>query len=238
MYTMDLRVRYSECDDTGHAGISNILDYLQDVCDFHADSLGMGVDYQAKEKVAWILSSWQVDIQRYPRLGEQIKVSTWPYDFHGFYGLRNFQIVSGTGEALVKANSVWVLMDMEKKRPTKLLPKMQELYQTEAKLEMEYLGRKLPDFETGRKGEAIRVPRHFIDMNHHMNNAKYILLAEQLLPDKFRPNRIWAEYKKSAMLGDGIYPEYHMDGHRLSVKLKDAEGRVFAAIQLDDTLLQ
>ena len=232
MYTVDLQVRYSECDCTGHAGISNILDYLQDICNFHADSLGMGVEYQEKNQVAWVLSSWQVDICRYPSLGQQIKVSTWPYEFRGFYGLRNFQIVSETGEMLVKAASVWVLMDTNQKRPTKLTREMLERYQIEPKLEMDYLGRKVPDFNADKKGEAFLVPRHFIDMNQHMNNANYILLAEQFLPETAVVEQIWAEYKKSAMQGEMVYPEYCLEKHCLSVKLKDAECEAYALLQM------
>ena len=235
MYTLRLRVRYSECDDTGHAGISNILDYLQDACNFQAESLGMGVEYQTQNQIAWILSSWQVDIQRYPRLGEQIKVSTWPYDFYSFYGLRNFQIVSDAHkeEVLVKANSVWVLMDMVKKRPVKLPPEMLERYVREPKLEMDYLDRKLPDFETNQAGEAVWVPRYFIDTNHHMNNARYVLLAERYLPQRVKANRIRAEYKKSAMLGELIYPKYTLGDHCLSVKLQDENGSTYAVVRME-----
>ena len=43
----------------------------------------MGIDYLAEKHRAWLLSSWQIVVDRYPKLGERIVVSTWPYDFKG-----------------------------------------------------------------------------------------------------------------------------------------------------------
>ena len=41
----------------------------------------MGTDYLKEKKKAWILSSWQIIVERYPELGEEIEVGTWATDF-------------------------------------------------------------------------------------------------------------------------------------------------------------
>lgn len=235
MYLFETRVRYSECNDKEQACLSHVLDYLQDACTLQAEDLDIGVDYLELHHAAWILNSWQVDIQRYPRLGEKIKVMTWPYDYHGFYGLRNFKIEDSSGHILVRANSVWVFMDMQKGRPVKIMPQLQEIYQKEARLDMEYLDRKILDTEQPQdfKSEAcaFRVPRYFIDTNNHMNNARYVQLAQEWLPKDFVVTRIRAEYRKSAVYGDMISVcVYHKESSYI-VKLNDENGKTYAIVE-------
>ena len=83
VYTFQTRVRYSECSAGGQVRLSGILDYLQDTCTMQAEDLGVGVRYMREHQTAWVLNSWQADICRYPELGEQITIRTWPYGFQG-----------------------------------------------------------------------------------------------------------------------------------------------------------
>lgn len=39
-----------------------------------------------------------VVVNRYPKLGEHIRVSTWATDFTGLFGLRNFKMEDEAGE--------------------------------------------------------------------------------------------------------------------------------------------
>lgn len=230
-YTLETRVRYSECGADGRAGLSSILNYLQDACTFQAEDLAVGAGYMQAHQSAWVLNSWQADIARYPALGEKIAVTTWPYGFHGFYGFRNFTVEDGTGEMLVRANSVWVFMDLLKGRPAKIAPEAIAAYQVGGKLDMEYMDRKIPEFEAGTAGEAIRVPRHFIDTNYHVNNAKYILLAEELFPPDFKAVRFRAEYRRSAVFGELLYPSMMQQPGLFSVRLNGADGKPYAVME-------
>ena len=62
MYQFDSRVRYSEINSKQQLMIASMLDYLQDCCTFQSEEMGLGVDYLAKEQVAWVLSSWEIEI--------------------------------------------------------------------------------------------------------------------------------------------------------------------------------
>ena len=228
MYSFQTRVRYSECNTKNEASLTALLDYLQDCCTFQSEALGVGVDYLSAHQVAWILSSWQVDILRYPHMGETLKICTWPYELKGFYGLRNFQILDEEDQPIVKANSIWVFIDTQTGKPNRPFPEMIEKYPSEEPLDMEYLGRKLPALPEGEAQRAIQVPHYFIDTNHHVNNAKYILMGEEYLPEDFKVHRVWAEYKKAAVLGDVIYPHVTIEPSQVSVRLCDAQGEAYA----------
>ena len=143
MYQFESRVRYSEVDSERHLTLPAVMDYLQDCCTFQSEDMNIGVEYLAEQKQAWVLSSWEIKIRRYPVMGEKICVETWPYAFKGFYGYRNFRITNGQGEELVLANSVWVYMDMERMRPMRIPEKVADAYRPE-------IGEELPG-EWGRE---------------------------------------------------------------------------------------
>jgi acyl-ACP thioesterase len=240
MYSFDSRVRYSEVNSERQLTLSALLDYLQDCCTFESEELKIGVDYLAKEHRAWVLSSWQIKIQRYPVFGEQIKVSTWPYHFKGFYGHRNFTIQDQMGNVIVKANSVWVFMDTDKMRPIKIDDAMLEAYRNDMreKLDGDWGDRKITfQVETDAaqmvSGETVQVARYHIDTNHHMNNGKYVQIAETFLPDAFTVKGLRVEYRKAALLGDIMDPSVMREENRCIVVLAGEDDRPYAVIEFE-----
>ena len=92
MYEFDSRVRYSETDAQGRMTWLALMDYFQDCSVFHSEAVNLGVEVWTDAQKAWILSSWQICLNRMPRLGEQITTQTWAYGMKGFYGYRNFSM--------------------------------------------------------------------------------------------------------------------------------------------------
>lgn len=233
MYSFSSRVRYSEVNSEKLLTLPSLLDYLQDCCTFQSEDLEIGVDFLEAEKAAWVLSSWQIEILRYPKMGEQIRVNTWPYCFKGFYGHRSFSIEDDAGTMLAKANSIWVFMDLEKMRPARILKKLTDTYEQEmgTQLPGEWGKRKIAVPAEGQKLEPVQVARFHIDTNHHMNNGKYILVAEEYLPEGFTVNALRAEYKKAAVLGDMLYPAVTEERNLVTVVLADEAGNHYAVIE-------
>lgn len=232
MYTINNRIRYSEVDSEKKINLSSLLDYLQDCCTFESEKLQIGVDYLAENRIAWVLSSWQLKILRYPKFNEIIRVSTWPYGFKGFYGWRNFAVEDERGERIVEANSVWIFMDTEKMCPKKITDEMIEAYRDEfaQPLGGEWEERKIKVPAAGEEKEPIRVPQYFIDTNHHMNNSKYVLTAQEYLPGEFIVKGLRAEYKKAAMSGDFLYPVVFGGQDNIMAALNDSDGNPCAVI--------
>ena len=92
MYTFQSRVRYSELDPERKLSIASIVDYFQDCSTFHSEQLGVGLDYLEERDMLWVMSYWQIVIDRYPKLCDNITIGTFPYEFKGFMGYRNFFI--------------------------------------------------------------------------------------------------------------------------------------------------
>lgn len=233
MYSIKNRVRYSEINSESKLTLLSLLDYLQDCCTFQSEDFGIGVEYLANNHVAWVLSSWQIQITRYPKMGEEICVSTWPYDFKGFYGFRNFIVTDSKGQILASANSVWVFMDTKRMRPAKITEQIQEICRNELgePLSGTWAERKIASPASGRKMSPVQVVKFHIDTNHHMNNGKYVLVAEEYLPEGFEILGLRAEYKRSAVLGDMLYPVVAAENGGMTVVLADKEENPYAIIQ-------
>lgn len=234
MYSFKSRVRYSEVDSEKKLSITAIINYLQDCSTFQSEDLGLGIDYLASFHRAWFLSSWQIVIERYPVLGEEIIISTWPYEFKGIYGLRNFAIQNVSGEYLVRANSTWFLFDTEARKPARIEEKHVAAYQVlkEQKLDMDYAPRRIALPNIWSQAEPIPVLRHHIDINHHVNNAQYVEIAREVLPKDMKISEVRVEYRKAAVLGDVMFPRMsHGDGCEI-ISLCDKEQNPYAVIWL------
>ena len=233
MYTFDSRVRYSECNEKHSMTFLSLLDYFQDCCTFQSEDLNIGLEYLAEHQVAWVLSSWQIVINRYPKMGDRIKVSTWPYAFDRFIGYRNFTMTDEKGEVLAYANSVWVFLNIVKGRPVRISEEVMKAYskEYETAYDMEYTSRKIEIPEEGQRFDSFAVLKSDIDSNHHVNNGKYVRMAEEYLPVGYKYNQMRAEYLKAAVLGDVICPSVTVTKESATIVLSDVNGKVYAAVE-------
>lgn len=232
MYSFQTKVRYSETDENGCMSLDSMIDYFQDCSVFQSESLGLGVAYLKERNLAWVMSAWQLVIEEYPRFCDDITVATFPYDFKGFIGYRNFFMENIKGEKLVKANSIWTLLDVRNMRPVKPNAAMEAGYVLEEKLDMVYAPRKIELPLSNIREEEIAVKAHHIDSNNHVNNAQYISMALDYLQPEQPIRQLRAEYKKQAVLGDVIVPLIGNTEQGMVVQLCDTQERPYAVIEV------
>ena len=232
MYSFDSRVRYSEVGEDKKLTLNGIINYFQDSSTFQSEELHIGVGRLEELKRVWVLSSWQIVVDRYPSLCENIRISTWPYQFQGFLGWRNFTMTGEDGKILAWANSLWTFLDTRTGRPARVPEEIEKAYVLEEKLDMEYASRKVPMPADGKAGEPFSVQKHHLDTNHHVNNGQYIQMAREYVPEGFEIRQMRAEYKKQAVLGDMIYPVTASRDGRYTIGLCSAAGKPYAVVEL------
>jgi acyl-ACP thioesterase len=232
MYKMEGTVRYSECGPDNLLKISSIVNYFQDCTTFHSESIGLGVEYCGEKKRAWFLSSWQIIIDRYPTLAEEVSVHTWATSFKGMMGDRNFCIRDQEGNKIARANSLWVYMDLEKGRPAKPDSEDSAKYGLGEPQDMENMSRKIELPEHAVEKEAVLVRKYHMDTNGHMNNCHYVQIALDALEEDIAVSQLRVEYKKSAVYNDIIIPKVAKEEDRTVVVLCDEEGKEFAVVEL------
>ncbi len=88
------------------------------------------------------------------------------------------------------------------------------------KLDMNYKDRRiiLPK-NSGEVLEPIKVLRADIDYNKHMNNANYVRMAMELLPENFVISGLRVEYRVAAKLGDMLKPTIFKSADGIIVSL-------------------
>ncbi|MDR2044106.1 MAG: acyl-[acyl-carrier-protein] thioesterase [Clostridium sp.] len=232
MYTFDSRIRYSESDSEGRLTFSSLLNYFQDCSTFQSEDLGLGIGYLQSLHLVWVLASWSVAVERYPRLCEEVEIGTFPYEFRGCLGARNFFLRDRQGRYLAKAGSLWTLLDTDRMKPVSAPVSMLEKYRLEPRLEMEYPPRKIPLPPDCLEQEPLTVRRYHLDTNRHVNNGRYIDMAMAYLPEGFAVRRMRAEYRKQAWLDDVICPYVGKTQETYVVSLKDRQGSPYANIEL------
>ena len=231
MYTFESRVRYSETDHRETMTLPAIVNYFQDCSTFQSEDLGVGIDYFREKQQGWILSSWQIIIDRYPKMGERIDISTWATGFDGLYGLRNFRMRDEKKETVAYANSVWAYMDMKKGRPVRPSAEEVEPYGSGEPLEMDYQPRKIKLPESAVKKEPFAVRKYHIDTNEHVNNCQYVQMAMEYIEHAGDIRQVRVEYKNSAVYGDIIVPKVAAEETRTVVELCDESDRIFATVE-------
>lgn len=231
MYAFNSRIRYSETDSEGYLTLDALLNYFQDCSTFHSEDVGLGISYMKEIGQVWVLSSWQIVVDRYPKLGEKVKIVTLPYELKAFLGYRNFAMLDEQGEYLAKANSLWSLLDVGTGKPVMVNENMQKGYAADEKLDMEYAPRKIVVPEGGEGLEPIVVKKHHLDTNHHVNNGQYVNIAMDYLPDDFVISQMRAEYKKQAFLDDVLHPYVVSVEKGYVICLKDEVGKPYVSVE-------
>ena len=232
MYTFNSRVRYSEVDSNARLTLDGIINYMQDCTNFQSEDLGVGLEFHKEKNLAWILNSWQIVIDEYPKMGENITIGTQSFGYEKMFVHRNFLITKEDGSRVAIANSLWVLMDLKKNRPRIVTPEIGDVYGKHKPLEMEYAPRKIKMPENVVKGREFVVQESQLDTNHHVNNGQYVRMAmNQIELPKVSELRV--EYKKQALLGDMIVPFICRQENKTFVSLDDVDGKAYAVVQFN-----
>jgi len=236
MFKHKIRVGYSQTDMNKKMTIKAIVDCFQDSSCFHSEEVGRGFDYLEPRNLVWILNFWQIEFTRFPKFAEYITVGTAPYEFKGYFGMRNFWIEDEQGEMIVKANSVWTHMDMKKQFPAKAGQEIIDAYGQGEKIPMNYGPRKIKlpqdDEWSVEKMDEVEIKAYHLDSNHHVNNGQYISIALSFLEDA-EYKEIKVEYKKQALLGDVITPFIYRKDNTVIVTLCNAQKEPYAIVQVE-----
>ena len=231
MYTFNSRVRYSEVDSDARLTLDGIINYMQDCTNFQSEDLGVGLNFHKERQIAWILNSWQIVIDEYPRMGENIIIGTQSFGYEKMFGHRNFLITKEDGSRVAIANSLWVLMDLKKNRPMIVTPEIGDVYGTHEPLEMDYAPRKIALPKERKPKESFAVQKHHLDTNHHVNNCQYIRMAADFLPEDFAVHQLRVEYKRQAVLGNVMIPEVYMEANKATVVLNAEDQEPYAVVE-------
>lgn len=234
MFSITKTVGYSDISSDGVISISSIIDFLQDCGAFHMSSIDILSEHFRNNGVRLFLAFMQTDIKKYVQYGEELRINTWAYEMNSRYGFRNYTVYDKSGKLCACAYAVGVFVDIATGKPAKLSNEVLYSHPISEKFDMEYTPRKISLLtESGQSDDKIKVRKYHLDENNHVNNARYIDMACEFLPEDFKPKRIRVEYKFPAGLGAYITPIIYDKPFGKSVSLCDDRGKPYAIIDFD-----
>ena len=214
MYTLNYKVTTSCCDSEGKLKLYSALQMMQDCSEMWIDSEPAARKFFSDNNMTQLLATRQVEVVRVPHFKEDLTVTTSIYEVLPMYGFRNTFIRDAQGQPCYRTWSMGAFVDLATGKLARLSESAIASLTLVAKQEMNYRGRRiiLPKQE-GTMLDPVRVMRADIDYNRHMNNANYVRIAMELLPEGFEVHDMRVEYRIAAKLGDRLVPTVHsIDG--------------------------
>jgi acyl-ACP thioesterase len=185
VWNEEILIKSYEVDYNKETKLNSIFNYMQEAAFNHANNLGAGYEDLTNKGYIWVLSRVKIKVIRYPEWGEKIALETWPKGMNKLFALRDFIFRDENNEEIVLATTAWLVLDYKNMRPQKVqglpfnLPDNNGRYAID-----EELG-KLEccdtfEFETERTAAYSD-----IDVNNHVNNAKYVEWVQDCFSDEF-----------------------------------------------------
>lgn len=225
MYKIRTRIGASQTNIDGYFRDSAIIDLMQDCSGFQLDADTGVMPYFLEHNIAMFLVSRQIDILRRPAYGETVTAETSIYGIKQFYGYRNSNIFGEDGKPCILSYAMGAFVSRETGKPVRMPQEMLDTVCLEPQTDMEYLPHKLKFPKEGWETFApYPISRFQIDVNHHVNNARYIDIGAEYLPEGFDAKRIRIAYKSPAKLGDVLVPERIITEPGCLIRLRREDG--------------
>ncbi len=223
MYSLKFKVTTSTCDSRGRLKLYSALQMMQDCSEMWIDTEAGVKRYFAEQNMAQLLATRQVEVVRVPEFKEELTVTTTVYGMKPMFGFRNTFIYDADGKPCYKTWSMGAFVDRSTGRLKRVDDATIATMTMEPQQEMEYKDRRvIAPKEGGITLEPIRVLRADIDYNKHVNNANYVRMAMELLPEDFEVRGLRVEYRIAAKPGDVLEPTlYEIEGGYIVVLAVD-----------------
>lgn len=207
IYSEDFTIRSYHVDINRKLTIQKLCSFFQDIAGNHTVACGVGWEVMQDEKLFWVLSRLRIEVEKYPEWRDQITIRTWSNGLDGLLAVRHFQVLSEKGEELVRAVSMWLMVNTESRRLVRADEYMRDFPLNTERLFDENPG-KIDGLTGPLKFGAAPVSYTETDMNQHMNNVSYIDRIVNTYPTDFLMSHQISEFEinflKEAVPGESI----------------------------------
>lgn len=122
-FTRHFTVKNSDIDEQGHVNNVVYVRYIQDVAVAHWFS---AASEEIREKYTWVVLRHEIDYKKQAFEAEEITATTWVGEPTRISWERFTEIRRGA-DLLVKAKSIWCLIDRQTTKPTRITTELVKL---------------------------------------------------------------------------------------------------------------
>ena len=207
--TETYRIRITEVDAHSQLTIPALNGLLQEMAWRHSVVEKVSVhELSAQHNISWVLSRLKIWIDRLPNYDETITVKTYVQGVDKYFYHRDFKVIDADGIEIIRANSVWGLMDIVKRRLTSIPEWMIAITQISTEKPVEKVSGKIAGIKEVEIEKCFDIRWHDIDSNQHVNNTKYVEWLMESVPTEVLNNGTLSSidmiFKNESILGDKI----------------------------------
>ena len=191
VWTEPFRVRAYEAGPDERASVLAVCNLFQEAAGEQARAHGLDVFSLPAGPATWVLSRLRLAvIGPLPRLRDTVAVDTWPSDREGLRAHRDFVLRDAAGAALVRATSVWFLLDVGRRRPVRLPPAMDHFLPPPDVARALTLDSEPPTApQAPERTERFAVRHADLDRVGHANHVRVLEWALEAVPEAVRVDR-------------------------------------------------
>ncbi len=207
MYYQDYYIHTYEVDKNKRLIVSALLNYFQDAMVHNADSFGAGSDYAFDNGQLWVLIDYEIDIFDLPLGKTMVTCGTAPYAIKRFFAYRKWEMKDTKGNLIAVAKGKFVLIDIKTKDIVAPSKEMTNIFKNviEEGGVTPFTKNTSLDTEVIYNSKDV-VKSTYIDINNHMNNVYYMIIAYNNIPHKELDTnsikKIRITYKKECVIND------------------------------------
>lgn len=175
VFEMPHLLTYYECDDTGHPSLSMVLSMMSMVSDAHSSFLGMDTATIQATGGGWVITGYEGEFSpKQPTFGDRVILGTRAVSYNRFFALREFWMTDPNHQVrYAHFHAIFVFMNLKKRRLMSIPQKLITRFDSPLKNQVPRLKR-IEKITTEHSHEQTYRVRYFdIDVNHHVNNARY-----------------------------------------------------------------
>ncbi|MEL6863676.1 MAG: acyl-ACP thioesterase domain-containing protein [Bacteroidota bacterium] len=162
-------------------------------------------------QLSWVLMRLRVDIHRLPRLGEPLRIITYPSGFERLFTYRDYKVVDENNQLIASAPSTWLLMDTAKRRMARIPDFILAKEMPDESRCLPRVRNPLPEFKDSHFSNSFQVHWHDLDFNEHLNNVIYIQKMIDTVPavllQEASPSQFDILYRAEARWKDELLSE-------------------------------
>lgn len=123
-HTSSYEVAYYDGDFTGAMKIPALLAVVIKVSEEQTELLGRDAAYVARFGLGWVITNYEIEIHRLPKVGEKVAITTQAMSYNKYFCYRNFWVHDEEGNECVFVKSTFVLMDQKNRKISSVLPEI------------------------------------------------------------------------------------------------------------------
>ncbi len=208
--TESYRIRITEVDAHANLTIPALNGLFQEMAWRHSVVANVSApDLSAQHNITWVLSRLKIWIEQLPSYDETIVVKTYVQEIDKYFYYRDFKVYNASGIEIIRANALFGLIDIARRRITSVPDWMRAITPTcHNEKPVQKVGGKILPLTCTETEKTFDIRWHDIDSNQHANNNRYVEWLMESVPAEVLNNGVLKTFeiifKNESLYGDKI----------------------------------